>query len=236
MKVDLPKLKNDVVKLGKGATVSSLGGGKTAYRNRSDNEYLLMSDQNAISKAIMGRIDGKFDPKKILVQFFQWDYIIDQYRSDEKYGKFLDKLKGFGIDKISMMDFSVFYSDEEERQRRNMTANFERAIFAQERGFKIMFNFNNMLDIEYNDCFPKELGTVIIDDNHAENKWFYRENLALEKLLKVTKVSDVIFMSGKTTLTHRSFMVNLLKENNVRIHVVPSQWKAISLWLSKKSA
>jgi 16S rRNA G1207 methylase RsmC len=68
----------------------------------------------------------------------------------------------------------------------------------------------------------------------SETKWFYRENIALRKLLQITKIEDVIFLSGKKTLQHRSGMLKILKDQGVMIHVIPSQWKAIVLWQKQK--
>lgn len=230
MKVELPKLKNKVVMLGKNASISALIGGKIIYRNKSNNEYIVVQD--IYGDKVYKRLSKIYLPSKVIVHFFRWDYLIDKYRNDDIYKRFLEKLNGYGVDKICMMDFSVFYTDSEESKKRNMEANFNRAIFAQEQGFNIVFNFNNMLDIEYNDCFPANLGTIIIDDNHSENKWFYRENNALKNLLSKTKIKDVIFISSKNTLQHRTTMLKLLAEHNVNIHVVPAQWKGVSLFES----
>lgn len=233
MKAVLPKLKNNVAHLGEDASISVLCGGKTLYRNQSLNEYVFILASQLVPKAFE-RLSIIYNPWQIIPHFFEWDYIIDRFRDNKAYDKTLNRYKEWGLNKICMMDFSVFYSDPEERQLKNMETNFERAIYAQEKGFEIIFNYNNILDIEYNDCFPENLGTMIIDDNHSETKWFYRENIALRKLLQITKIEDVIFLSGKKTLQHRSGMLKILKDQGVMIHVIPSQWEAIGLWQKQK--
>lgn len=101
MKVDLPRLKNDVVVLGKDATVSSLAGGKTLYRNKGENEYCILTE---ISPKVYERLTKIYPPEKLIVHFFQWDYIIDKYRSDKHYTAFLDRLRMWNIDKICIME------------------------------------------------------------------------------------------------------------------------------------
>ena len=92
MKVDLPKLKDNVVHLGKGATVSSLAGGKTMYRNPSDNEYVIILASQFVPKAFE-RLLRIFQPSQMILHFFEWDYIIDQNRDDAYYERKLLRYK-----------------------------------------------------------------------------------------------------------------------------------------------
>lgn len=212
------------------ATFGIIWGGNLVYTRTGHADYLLV---NLTTPAAMEKIrNSKYTFDQIIPHFFEWDYIIEGYKEEQRFDNYLQKLKDYGIKTIAMPDFSTFYDQPYELNIKNMLINLRLSKQAMDKGFTVMMNFNCIMDIGlpiYKVVFPENIGTIIVDDNHSDGKYLVRENLAMKELVRFAKIEGTVHITGKKNIGYRTrFLKSIGKPEPHRI--VPSYWKTIVIF------
>ena len=204
------------------ATASS--GGKRLY-NPPGSTHCYLTLSNAKSTAF-SRVTEVFPVENLIIGFYEWDYILDVYDTEEKYGELLDTFWAAGVRNVVQYDFSVWYQEDEEKRLMNMYRNFRYMEIAQQKGFHTLLNFNNIMlkyMSVYKEILPKKLNTVVIDANHSESAYSRHESIALNALLEDFGVHSVIVRTGKRITKRLQYILVPCKAHNAQVLYSPTE-------------
>ena len=168
----------------------------------------------------------KIIPKdRIAVDFYKWDYQLDQYRYADKYEAFLRECLSKGINKCVGMDFSLWWDQPGPTLVNNLYLNMCRLRQAQDLGFQVIFNWNNSMPefkAVFADILPKRVPVVMADSNHEmTEKDLKREIAALEMFLEITSVEVFVIQTSRQKV-NVDFLRAIL-DHGCRYQLVPSQ-------------
>lgn len=210
-----------------GGRVATIGGGGTRIFARGGEQWAVTVGHP--SKRFIEKVAGHFRPQQIIRSYYEWDYNLSGFLTDEGTIKEIQKLKEYGLRAVVQADLSVWYEEREERRLFHMYRNFRHMELAQEAGLLVALNFNNIMSKYlwvYERILPKDLGTVFIDANHKEDAFLRHELHAFSWLLDNYAVDGLVIRTGRRKLVDKRLekIVNLAVMRGIPMSFFPSEF------------
>lgn len=164
---------------------------------------------------------------RVVIDFFKWDYQLDQYRYADKYEEFLREVRKKGVDKCVGMDFSLWWDQPGPTLINNLYLNMCRIRQAQDLGFRTIFNWNNAMPefrCIFEDILPKSVPIIMADANHElTSEQLQREISTLEMFLDITKVDILIVQASRQDIGYMREFLQFAVDHGIRYCLMPSQ-------------